>query len=62
MDTDRRFPGGIRANDPSKPEPEPDAEDDEADVDDPVDPDPTWKHPDDGKSLSDLDEEFPLKP
>jgi hypothetical protein len=25
-------------------------------------PDPTWKHPDDGKSLSDLDQEWPLKP
>ncbi|RBH55914.1 MULTISPECIES: hypothetical protein [Pseudomonas] len=22
----------------------------------------TWKHPDDGKSLSELDEELPLKP
>ncbi|MNW14245.1 hypothetical protein D3C71_2124150 [compost metagenome] len=25
-------------------------------------PPQTWKHPDDGKSLSDLDEEWPLKP
>ncbi|MNT78086.1 hypothetical protein D3C72_2172860 [compost metagenome] len=25
-------------------------------------PPQTWKHPDDGKSLSDLDEERPLKP
>ncbi|WP_178122732.1 hypothetical protein [Pseudomonas sp. ANT_J28] len=23
---------------------------------------PTWKHPDDGKELSDRDMEFPLKP
>ncbi|AZC27034.1 MULTISPECIES: hypothetical protein [Pseudomonas] len=25
-------------------------------------PPQTWKHPDDGKSLSELDEERPLKP
>ncbi|WP_248805114.1 hypothetical protein [Pseudomonas sp. MWU13-2100] len=25
-------------------------------------PPQTWKHPDDGKSLSELDEELPLKP
>jgi hypothetical protein len=29
---------------------------------DPQVPPQTWKHPDDGKSLSELDEELPLKP
>ncbi|WP_166569480.1 hypothetical protein [Pseudomonas sp. R5(2019)] len=31
-------------------------------ADDEQEPPQTWKHPDDGKSLSDQDEERPLKP
>ncbi|MFW0754945.1 hypothetical protein ACN1C3_09335 [Pseudomonas sp. H11T01] len=42
-------------NDPSR-------EDDEEATEQENPPPQTWKHPDDGKSLSDLDEERPLKP
>lgn len=43
-------------NDPSR-------EDDDEEATEQENPPPqTWKHPDDGKSLSDLDEEWPLKP
>lgn len=66
MDTDPRYPGGIRSAGPSSADPEPDAPDADSDwpdgVDDPPEPDPTWKHPDDGKDLSDRDQERPLKP
>jgi hypothetical protein len=42
-------------NDPSR-------EDDDEATEEENPPPQTWKHPDDGKSLSDLDEERPLKP
>ena len=40
----------------------PDAPTTEEDVEHQEPPPQTWKHPDDGKSLSDRDEERPLKP
>jgi hypothetical protein len=51
------------ATEPKRPDPD-------EDIDEPTEEEldrqrrstPDWKHPDDGKSLSDLDEERPLKP
>ncbi|MCY1396672.1 hypothetical protein D3C76_167930 [compost metagenome] len=62
MVSDSRYPAGIHAAAQTPAEPEKTEEDWPDDVDDPPEPDPTWKHPDDGKSLSDLDEERPLRP
>ncbi len=65
MDTYPRYPGGTHSAGPRTPDPDtetPDTEDWPDDVDDPVEPDPTWKHPDDGKELPERDREFPLKP
>ncbi|HEY0288901.1 MAG TPA: hypothetical protein VGC62_18145 [Pseudomonas sp.] len=36
--------------------------DDSFDEDDETPPPQTWKHPDDGKTLSEKDQEIPLKP
>ena len=52
------------ATDPKRPEPV------DKDMDEPTEKEleqqrrstPDWKHPDDGKELSDRDQEFPLKP
>jgi hypothetical protein len=52
------------ATDPKRPEP------DDEDIDEPTEEElerqrrstPDWKHPEDGKELSDRDQEFPLKP
>jgi hypothetical protein len=41
---------------------DPSREEDEEATEEENPPPQTWKHPDDGKSLSDLDEERPLKP
>jgi hypothetical protein len=55
------------ANDPKHPGPDKGVDED---MDEPSEEEierqrrssPTWKHPDDGKELSDRDREFPLKP
>lgn len=41
---------------------DPSMEEDEEATEEENPPPQTWKHPDDGKSLSELDEERPLKP
>lgn len=71
MDTEKRSQGGAQFSDRSAPTASadvsdvgtnlPDQDDDIPDEDENPPPQ-DWKHPDDGKSLSELDEEFPLKP
>lgn len=63
MVADSRYPDSILAapQSPTEPKPEEAEEDWPEDVDDPLEPDPTWKH-DDGRELSDRDQERPLKP
>lgn len=60
MGTDPKNQGGAQSPDPSSPVPDPDVEESPTKGENP--PPQDWKHPDDGKSLSELDEEFPLKP
>ncbi|UVJ41996.1 hypothetical protein NVV94_15000 [Pseudomonas sp. LS1212] len=62
MDTDPRYECSVRSAGPSTPDPEPPEDDPDSIEEEPEEPPQTWKHPDDGKSLSDLDEERPLKP
>jgi hypothetical protein len=55
-----KFPGSAQSPDPSRPAPVADEPDEASENENP--PPQDWKHPDDGKSLSDRDEERPLKP
>ncbi|MDB6143710.1 MAG: hypothetical protein JWP80_2754 [Pseudomonas sp.] len=54
-----KFPGSGQSPDPARPAPV-DKPDEASEDENP--PPQDWKHPDDGKSLSDRDEERPLKP
>ncbi|WP_397448091.1 hypothetical protein [Pseudomonas sp. NA-150] len=65
MTTDRRFPGSSQQSpDPASPAPVEDmpGEDLGPPTEDDTPPPQDWKHPDDGKSLSERDIEIPLKP
>ena len=62
MTSKSKFPGSSNQSpDPSSPAPAEDMPDDRPTEDD-MPPPQDWKHPDDGKSLSDRDIETPLKP
>jgi len=51
------------ATEEKRPDPTEQVEDEaEEEIEHEEPPPQTWKHPDDGKSLSELDEERPLKP
>ncbi len=52
----------TRSNDTKREVPESAPLEDTADEQPETPPPQTWKHPDDGKSLSEKDEEIPLKP
>jgi len=52
----------TRSNDIKREVPESAPLEDTADEQPETPPPQTWKHPDDGKSLSEKDEEIPLKP
>ncbi|MGV8917876.1 MAG: hypothetical protein ACOH2R_08770 [Pseudomonas sp.] len=65
MTTDRKFPGSNQQSpDPASPAPIKDmpGEDLGPPTEDDMPPPQDWKHPDDGKSLSERDIERPLKP
>jgi hypothetical protein len=51
------------ANDPKRPDPDEEADEPtEEEIERQKHEIPDWKHPDDGKELSDRDQERPLKP